>query len=708
MKKYLYFSIAALALVSCSDDEYIGGTHEKTPTDTAGAILFQPSKGALTRGDIYGSAAAEILGKNFIVEGTKGELPTATTTTNVVFDNYLVVFEENTAGTTESNTHNWEYVGVDHSDQMTAAILNGTDFGRGVDQQTIKYWDYSTNQYDFVAYSTGKKKMIATGTPTTNQIKVTKIDATTKGYTFEGVSADALSSVYITDVVTVENASYGNPVVLKFKNLTSKVRMAIYETVPGYSVRNVEFYESDAAVEGDEKSDATLFTPTGFPLATAGKIAVTYPHTGTEYTSKEDYNKAQVSVTAGTGTGATSTTQTFDALAAGKKVAAEHKEKTTGNVWIGRQSNLATFAGDAAMDYYKAVIPSTAGQTLTLRVNYTLESTDGSGEEIKVWGAKAIVPATYTKWQPNYAYTYIFKISDKSNGSTEKLGGKENLFPITFDAVVAEVTDANAEQTTITTVATPSITTYQKAHKYTVDNEYSAADGDIYVMVSKDDASLAADLATKGQLYTVTTTGAAISEATVADALIKQTSATGTPATVTGRNKVVLTPATSDATIEAIPGVDGNDMDVTKGTAAVFTPVAGIYAYVYDATTGTKTVIDQFQPIVTEKDVTTVEGLYSLAWSAIDANANLISADEAASDDYIYFAVTKNGTTEKTYSYITTKAGQTISKGMYKVAKTSLTKVTTSGAKAAEKTFYFDTYKENNGVYGVKVIKVIA
>lgn len=762
MKKYFYFSLAVLALTSCSD-EFIGeGTGTGAKENLDGAIMFQTTKGVLTRGDIAGSAAADILGRNFIVEGTKGTLPATTTTDKVVFDNYLVTFGENTAGTTESNTNNWEYVGVNSSSHISSAVLNGTDFGRTVDQQSIKYWDYSEPQYDFVAYSTGDKEMIAAGDPTAAQVKVTKINGTTKAYTFTGISADALSSVYVTDVVTVENANYGNPVVLRFKNLTAKVRMAIYETVPGYSVRNVEFYTDDTAAgaayvaftgtlpandadlaaqnaisqlytessgvyseyssfdsgvttvytKGDPSTtaNATLFSDAGNPLPTAGTIAVTYPHTGTANKGvAEDYNRAQVDVTSGSGAGATSTTQDFTALATDKMVAKDHKEVTTGNVWIGRTSNTATFAGDADMQYYQAVIPNNAGTTLTLRVNYTLESTDGSGETIKVWGAKAIVPATYTKWQPNYAYTYLFKISDKTNGSTEKLGGKEELFPITFDAVVAEVTDANAEQTTITTVATPSITTYQKAHKYTVDNEYSAADGEIYVMVSKSDASLAADLATMGQLYTVTTTGAAISEATVADALIKQSDATGDPATVTGRNKVVLTPATSDANITAIPGVDGNDMTVTAGTAAKFTASgAAIYAYVYDYTTGTKTVIDQFQPIVVETGVTDVKGYYSLAWSSIDIPANQIAAEEDASDDYIYFAVTTNGTSTKTYSYITTKTGQKVPAGYYKVAKTSLVEVTTDGAKAAASTFYFDTYKENNGKYAVKVIKVVA
>lgn len=757
MKKYLYFSIAALALVSCSDDEYIGGTHEKTPTDTAGAILFQPSKGALTRGDIYGSEAAKLLGNNFIVEGTKGELPNATTTTNVVFDNYLVVFEENTAGTTESNTHNWEYVGVDHSDQMTAAILNGTDFGRGVDQQTIKYWDYSVPQYDFVAYSTGDKKMVNT-TPTAGQVQVTKIDGTAKSYSFTGLSAADLSSVYVTDVVTVEKANYGQPVVLKFKNLTSKVRMALYETVPGYSVKDVEFFADDATttvtytaatVPADQTeldaanataqlyteaagvytayttydsgvsnvytaksttSDvATLFN-TASALPTSGTIDVTYPHTGTTHRDAtpqtEDYNKANVTVTVGA---SKSNTQEFNALADNTLEAPEHNEPA-GAVYLGRTSNDPTFAGALADNYYQAVIPNPEGQSLTLRVNYTLVSTDGSNEEIKVWGAKAIVPATYTKWQPNYAYTYIFKISDKSNGSTDKLGGVEGLFPITFDAVVAQATDASAEQTTITTVATPSITTYQKGHNYADTDSYLASKGLIYVMVKGSTGDLAEDLDTKGQLYTVT--GSAISEASVTDALLKQVTAT-TPVTVQGRNGIALTDASTAASVtvgNTYVNLEGNTVTITGkvNCVASFTPLADTYAYVYkvaDATAaGTYTV---YQPKSYAVDAD-VAGLKSISYATIAGTADL-TANETADKDYLYFQVTKDGAgTVTNYSYITVIPGKTLvaaGEGVKKIAKSSLT-TEAAGAKAVANTFYFDTYDQNDAQYGVKVIKV--
>ena len=227
------------------------------------------------------------------------------------------------------------------------------------------------------------------------------------------------------------------------------------------------------------------------------------------------------------------------------------------------------------------MLPNEAGSTLTLRVNYTLVSNDGSGEEIHVYGAKAIVPAVYAQWKSNYAYTYVFKISDKTNGKTGLTDADpEGLFPITFDAMITDVQNGN--QATVTTVATPSITTYQKGHDPKATDEYSAKVGDIYVMVEDKN-----DLGTKGQLYKVTTSdkGAAISEATVHDALTIGAGADGQPS----RNGITLTKAKSDTTITAIPGVDGNNITVTTGQAAKFTPSKGTYAYAYKVSDGTAT-----------------------------------------------------------------------------------------------------------------------
>lgn len=727
MKKN-YFILAAAAVTlgfaSCADNDYVNGnTLEENAGN--GEITFGVSKGVTSRGDIYGVDAASLLGNKFVVEGVKGtEDETALPSTGVAFDNYYVFYEQNTAGTTASNTHNWEYVDKSHA-VIAPANDPSTTIGRTVDQQTIKYWDYSTDQYSFIAYSTGSKEMVAGATEASaGNVKVTKIDpvnAATKAYEFTGVSVEDLSNCYITDVTEVEKEKYGQVVTLKFKNITSKVRVAFYETIPGYSVSNLEFYQDETTklnADISANTSATLFAD-GSTIPQSGTISVYYPHIGTKYaptgTNEADYNKPTVTTTAGD--------VKTSKLAWGtvNYTAAEHNEPT-GNLYLERSLPKANYAGSLDAKYYTPVLPNSAGQTLTLRVNYTLTSTDGSKETIKVYGAKAVVPVTYTKWQSNYAYTYVFKISDNTNGWTSTADAATNtdpagLFPITFDAVVAEMTDANAEQTTITTVATPSITTYQQKHKEGVGNtnypnEYDNDNGNIYVQVMNNStapATLVGTLSnTNSLLYSLNDENA--TEAKVMDALNLRTSEL-TAADVTGRNGLTMTKVTSGVSSEVtsiVNGVNDDPITVTKGQATEINPTslaAGTYAYVYDYTTGDKTAVNQYQPIATEKDVTAVTGKYSLAATSI--TTKVTDAAETASEDYIYFSMTTNGTATTTYSYVTVENGKTLVNGLYKVAKTTLAKVETADAKAAAGTFYFDVYVENNGKYAVKVIKIV-
>ena len=201
-------------------------------------------------------------------------------------------------------------------------------------------------------------------------------------------------------------------------------------------------------------------------------------------------------------------------------------------------------------------------------------------------GATAVVPAIYAQWKPGYAYTYIFKISDNTNGKTNPDKTTVGLHPITFDAVVVQATEKNQE--TVTTVATPSITTYQAdpAVNASANNEYKA--GTVYAMVMQDgtlktDLNGVADPAKDpAKLYSLNRSA---TEAEVMAALTMQTKVVGT--TIYGRNGLILTAATIDNAIhdEGIPGPDGNKIDVADGAASKLTVEAGItYAYVYTVT----------------------------------------------------------------------------------------------------------------------------
>ncbi len=588
--KTKYFFLAALGLVtlaSCTSDDLLVEQDHAAAFEEESPIIFSSLNKAMTRADYTGADAATKLGNKFVVAAKKGST-TAATDGSVVFDNYVVEYAENTAHTTESNVANWEYVGK-------GPIKHATD--HGITSQTIKYWDYSKAQYDFIAWSTGSKTAIYDGTPAAGQVLVSAINpnaTASAAYTFTGKAAD-LSECYISDLVTVKKANYArinaeNPVTLRFRQLGTKVRIGIYETVPGYSIKDVKFY-SAAASNDASAAAARLFTTTANDIFTEGTYTITFPTVDTP--ASEDNNQAHVSFV---GSGAQSTIINWGEM---NYTIAEQGEKTPGKVFLGRTSNTASFAGDEDDNYYVVYLPNEIGTNLNLRVNYTLESIDGGGEVIEVKGATAQVPSIYTQWKPGFAYTYIFKISDKTNGYTGVYDPTKpddttvntdpaGLYPITFDAVVENAEDNDAIQETITLVATPSITTYQKGSNVVNNNEYLAGTGPIFVTVNDGATGSTPDLAhgalqtltSKAALYTIP---AGKTEAEVVDALQMQDddAATGT---IKGRSGLVLTPATFTLTNSVEYGVDGNAITVATDQALRFTASAGTYAFVYTKT----------------------------------------------------------------------------------------------------------------------------
>lgn len=722
MKKKLFFAAVALvALASCTSDDFIGDV--TTPQDNSpsesDAIVFSSASKGVTRADIGGDAAAALLGNYFYVTGTKGSEATTSPTPNLVFDNYLVKYTANTAGVTTSNTANWEYVGVtSDADHVKLSSLNA---------QTIKYWDYSTEQYDFLAFSTGTFAAVSGSSTAATNIGVTAMKYGTDlagnatAYTFDLPSVDALKKTYISDITEVERANYGKEVTLKFKNLGSKIRIALYETVPGYAVKDVVFYQVDGTTDfsGTTSTSATLISATGLP--TKGTIAVYFPYIGKNNHGKEAYDKAAASVTPAATTG-TESYQTYGSL--DNFATTKEGYEADGN-YLGRTLPTATFAGEKVANYYTTVFPVTTSDALTLRVNYKLVATDGSGEVINIYGAKAVVPATYTKWQPNYAYTYIFKISDNTNGWTSATastdGTNPGLFPITFDAVVAEATDATGEQATITTVATPSITTYQQNHDIKK-NEYSKSTGkNIYVQVMDNKtttATLVSGLtAANSLLYAVNDADA--TEAEVMDALEKRTTAIDAD-NVTGRNAITLTKNSniSNTVTSIVNGADNNPITVASGSAAEITIGsldAGTYAYVYDYSAATKNTVTEYQPINVKGESTVGESgktYYKLTIADLEAaaaNASNITTAGNVDNAYIYFSMTKNGTGTTTYSYVSVAGKETLPAGLLKISKETIETngTVTGGAAVTANTFYFEKYISNDGKYAVKVIKIV-
>lgn len=555
MKKYFIYAASALALASCSSDDFLGD-NPGNEQNASSAINFGGETGKITRANKTGKDAATALNNKFVVFGYK----TTGEATSTVYDHYNITWK-GTDNKTESNTAGWDYVGVDKNSLATST------------EQTIKYWDYSADKYDFIAFSFGSNTQ-GTGD---DEVEASKV-ATTPSYTLTGKTAN-LAKCFIADRITAKNKAtekankqyaYGSAINFAFRSLATKVTMGIYETIPGYSVKDVKFYTK--ADDNNPAGNPTLYAASAtIPADDAkGTMTVTF---GSNTESAVDFNEAKVAWAVAEGS-TNSSSIAFSALSTVTKEKSENK----GTTFIGRDITKASKPTD-----FKVVLPGTTVGDLTLKVDYTLESIDGSGEEIKVKGATAVVPAIYTKWQPNFAYTYIFKITDQTNGSTGTGTDPAGLYPITFDAVVTETGDGI--QQTITTDTYHSITTYAKGE---LNNEYKK-NANIYVSVQGQTLKL--DPTANCALYTVTATGMNISEASVANCLVNGTKdATNKTWTIAdGTKKLVVTAATGLSIVDKIDAADTPDGKEITGNFAKFKPTtATSYVFEFIATDGKK------------------------------------------------------------------------------------------------------------------------
>lgn len=572
MNKYFLLAASALALASCSSDDFLGENPGNVQNATT-AINFGGEAGKITRGTQTGSTAATTLKNHFVVFGDKTN---AAGTTQAVYDHYYVKWiGDDAAKKTQTNQHGWEYVGYTPNKNSNL----DTDA-----TQSIKYWDYSASEYNFAAFSLGDltdetdptdpyKKQLkhdATDAVTAGNVKISQIESKASKYTVEGAVGD-ITKLYISDRITAKpngttpDIKYQDAVQFNFRALKTLVRMGIFETVNGYSVKDVKFYSSTNTTSATATETPGLYSENNTIPAGNGTATITF---GTS-TTDGSYNKALVKWT--------STTNTKDITFGNLKLKDAESKEAAGKNYLGRTSADASLPED-----YNTVIPSAEIGKLTLKVDYTLVSTDGSKEEIKVTGATAVVPAEYTKWQPNYSYTYIFKISDKTNGSTGTPGtDPAGLYPIVFNAVVTET--ENGIQNTITTEETPSITTYAKGNE--TNKEYKSTDN-IYACVTDATTGKTADLYANNagvftyyaQLYKLTT-GDNITEAE-AEAVINATGMTLGGKTLE-KDKTYATDALDSHFVEKIDATDATDGVEISGNFFKFKVNAGTYVFAY-------------------------------------------------------------------------------------------------------------------------------
>lgn len=452
-KQFILAALASVALTSCTQEEFAGDNSRSTE-HTSGMITFSGGSSAITRADLYGATAAEKLGNKFVVYGTKHAAAEDKSADNdaVVFNNFQVAWTANTAGQTTTNSSDWEYVGLQAYDATPS-------------QQGIKYWDYSaSNGHTFYAFSSSDisyPKNEANDKVIVSKVTTDANSLYNKGYAVTIKEGATLGNLYFSNRVPVAKADYEKTVSFTFRNVGTLLRIGFYETIPGYKVKIDRFYIDDDATAvvtsfaamKDAKTDGFYASLQNVKSSTEQTINVTY-YDNTD-AAIENIPKL------------TNPTGGYNyALKLGSAASIINQE-------LGTSSSSPTWVNSG----YAAVLPFEANTNpLLLKLDFTMYAEDGSPDEIKVRGARAIVPAEYVKWKSNFAYTYLFKISDKTNGTTGNVDENgdptdpEGLKPITFDAIAVDVTEA--QQQTVSSVSTNSITTYAEG---AIANEYTAS-----------------------------------------------------------------------------------------------------------------------------------------------------------------------------------------------------------------------------------------
>lgn len=390
---------ASMVLASCSSEEFLGQAPSTIENEgVENYISFQSASTKLTRGaDFTGAAAAAKLNNKFTVLGTQ-QYGGAT---QIVFNNYKVTYDESTKGATNpdgtlvdsTNATGWTYL-------ATAG-------------QNVKYWNFGASRYDFVALSGYDES---------------KLIASTESNDLENLTPSSVSSIYVSDRVqatpsgTATSIAYGNTVGLTFKNMGAKMRLGFYETIPGYAVTNVRFYYGDNALNGNiktAKQDAGLRGE----FINKGSYSITYDTKNSAVANLLTGADKSDNVVLGQ-LNYKNYADATDAAFAGQKLNADGTTSAAGEAaFIGTTSTTATWA-EISGEAWQSILPNAANEkNLVLRVDYDLIPLDGAANAadvavIHVYNASAVVPYTWAQWKPNYAYTYVFKITDQTNGWT--------------------------------------------------------------------------------------------------------------------------------------------------------------------------------------------------------------------------------------------------------------------------------------------------
>ncbi len=448
MKKVTIFAAIAMTMVGCNSDELVNSSTENTEAP----IAFSVEKKNISRG-----TALENLGHyNFGVWAYKYK---DGLTTQKVMDNYLVGYSNETIkkgyehsgsttwasaiGSETDHTSPWFYENLGTSEYKYVGTdgyytKNDGAYMSANANQYLRYWDLAYENTNFYAYAPYRSAGV---TFDEGNKKVTVAHgAQTAGYD------DASLNEFMYAGATAVNADLKD-VKLTFKHLGAQVNLRFYEDVRGYKVQIIDVTSDDTGIQA---------TP-----ATVTESGTTKTYTKADYYTTcgatIDYTTVANPTATVNHTGATTTQNNLKFTIPGKDNGlTEYPSKSNPKYYVIPEAVSTGSTQSYAVSptvYYPVAQPESSEVGFTFHVSYKLIAED-NGEEITVHNARVYVPAKngsefIAAWQPNTKYTYTFKITKDSKGTTDPddtkididdptVPANPTVYPIVFDGATVE------------------------------------------------------------------------------------------------------------------------------------------------------------------------------------------------------------------------------------------------------------------------------
>ena len=489
MKKSYLFALAVGAVMAgCSNNDLVNGTVDRGATQVP--IEFNVQKQNITRGTNlesvkhynFGVWAWKVSGKNSLADAE-------------VMKHYLVgyggpnVGYEHSGATTyattpgEATDHKspwfYEKLGTaEYTYEGAEGYYKKTDeaFMSANANQYLRYWDLAYEKTNFYCYAPYNKNVTFDKSANTMSFPDNVIrDGYEEPLNSDYANYSRTLGEFMYAGVQANNASLSD-VTIPFKHMGAQLFIRFYEAIPGYKVEIIELNGDNGTIKSGVASGdiRTGIQATPATKGETGYSAGSYYTTSGATVTFTDAAVAAYSPSWGTGATTASTDQPlmFKIPQAGASTSDVAPANLTDFVGLNSTTHKvipeASTSGTQTYSYsptvyYPVAQPTGSTTGFTFHISYRIIAEDNK-EVITVHNATVHVPYSgkastsedvaasdgqyITVWQPNIKYTYTFKFTKNTSGTTDPgtdidptdptPSSTQALFPIVFDAATIE------------------------------------------------------------------------------------------------------------------------------------------------------------------------------------------------------------------------------------------------------------------------------